>query len=92
MQSFAAKLPNRRIKRPVGCPHCQGTGYHGRLAIFELLVVNDKIRRQLVRGVTSKDIMDGARESGMETLLQNGMRKVCSGETTLSEVLRVARV
>jgi general secretion pathway protein E len=92
MDAFARGLPNPTPKNPVGCPHCRFTGFKGRTTICELLVVTDEVRRLIVRGTTDRQIDEVARRNGMETLMQDGLRKVMRGETTLGEVLRVARM
>jgi len=92
MRAFVRALPERRMRRPIGCPHCRHTGYRGRTTVAEILVVDAEVRRMIVRGVSDRQIEEVARAHGMETLLQNGLRKVAGGETTLAEVLRVARM
>jgi general secretion pathway protein E len=92
LRKFANSLPNRRPMRPVGCPACRHTGFRGRTTVYEILLVDEAIRRKIVRGVTDRDIENVARSGGMEKLLHNGLRKAMSGETTLPEVLRVARM
>lgn len=79
------------VKEAVGCPACRNTGYRGRTAIMEALVVDETIRSHIIRRTGDQDIEVAARTAGMETLLQSGVRKVLAGETSLEEVLRVAR-
>jgi len=74
-----------------GCEYCANTGYYGRQGIYELLVVDEEIRKMIVRDVDSNAIRYVARKSGMMTLLEYGARLVQSGVTTLSEVLRVTQ-
>jgi general secretion pathway protein E len=88
---FAAQLPDAAPKHACGCKACRGTGFHGRTTIAEILVVDDTARGLFKRGITDREIEATARSHGMETLLQNGLRKVAAGETTLAEVLRVTR-
>ena len=92
LQAFAASLPANGMKRPVGCPACRQTGFNGRTTLAEILVVDDGLRRKIVRGVTDRQIEEVAREHGMESLLCNGLRKAMAGETTVPEVMRVARI
>ena len=75
-----------------GCDNCSGTGYRGRLGIFEVLPVGDEIRDLIMGRATVKDIKDKAVALGMRTLREDGMRKVKDGTTTLDEVLRVTQV
>lgn len=72
-----------------GCKTCAYTGYRGRLGIFELLVVNDAIRKLILAKADAAEIRSAARAHGMATLLEDGRRKAGSGITTLAEVLRV---
>ena len=72
-----------------GCSDCDGTGYKGRLAITEFLVINDKIRRLIMEHAQSVEIEQMSRTEGMDTMYQNGMKKVLRGLTTTEEVMRV---
>ncbi len=73
------------------CEKCSYTGYHGRLGIFELLLVDDDIRTLILRSSDSNQIREAARMHGMKTLFEDGAEKVKAGLTTLSEVLRVTQ-
>ena len=72
-----------------GCPECRGTGYKGRLAIHELLKVNDEIRNLIIDRAADHVIRDAAIRLGMVTLLDDGVAMAAEGLTTLEEVLRV---
>jgi general secretion pathway protein E/type IV pilus assembly protein PilB len=74
-----------------GCDECSLTGYKGRTGIFELLIVNDRLRELFFEKVSSTVIRDKARQMGMRTLREDGMKKVLSGITTLAEVIRVTQ-
>jgi len=74
-----------------GCADCNNTGYKGRMGIFELLVMNDKIRELVIENAPSTQICANARESGMRTLKEDGIEKIKSGFTTIEEVLRVTQ-
>ncbi len=74
-----------------GCSHCGKSGYRGRLGIFELMVINSKVRELAFAGATTEEIRRAAIKNGMTTLYDDGIRKVCSGITTLEEVFRVAK-
>ncbi|MEQ9408396.1 MAG: ATPase, T2SS/T4P/T4SS family [Fuerstiella sp.] len=79
------------IYRPKGCRSCRGTGFSGRLGIYELLESNDEIRR-LAHDKTGTDaIRKAAIANGMKTLRQDGWRKVQAGLTSIDEVLRVTK-
>ena len=79
------------LYRPVGCDHCGGTGYMGRLSILEMLVMSDAIRSMVMRHVTAGEIRQQAIAEGMQTMYENGLRKAVAGVTTIEEVLRVTR-
>jgi general secretion pathway protein E len=74
-----------------GCPECSHTGYRGRIGIFELLQVTDKIRRQIMHDPSAGEIKSLARSLDMTTLRDDGLRKVAAGLSTVSEVVRVSR-
>jgi general secretion pathway protein E len=74
-----------------GCEHCSFTGYYGRSGIFELLVVDDDIRKLILKNADSNQIRRAAKENGMRTLLEDGAEKIKAGVTTLSEILRVTQ-
>lgn len=69
-----------------GCNNCDGTGYHGRVAIAELLVMNDELRRLVLTNPSSNQIKDLAIKHGMKTMKQNAVEKLLKGVTTTSEV------
>ncbi len=77
------------IKRGKGCEHCRNTGYTGRLAVAELLKVDEDIEDMIIRGASPLAIMQRAREKGMRTLKEDGLLKVLKGLTTPEEVVRV---
>lgn len=79
------------LREPVGCPHCRNTGYKGRVAIAELLVVDDGIVEALISSGREAAISSAAAVSGMRPMLADGVEKVCAGQTTFDEVLRAAR-
>jgi len=74
-----------------GCPSCMESGYRGRTGIFELLVMDNEVRRFLTSGSDSVVIKEAAMAKGMTTLFEDGIRKVKEGVTTLSEVMRVTQ-
>ncbi len=78
-----------KMYRPSGCSECSNTGYKGRVAISELLVVNDNIRKMIVNHERSKVIQQEAMKNGMKTLWQDGLAKVAAGVTSLNELERV---
>jgi type IV pilus assembly protein PilB len=72
-----------------GCPKCRGTGYRGRIGIYELLVPDDNMREHISKETSINELQKLASEAGMIDLRQDGMEKVRTGITTLDEVLRV---
>ncbi len=80
---------NRNFFRGRGCDKCNNTGYRGRLAVLETLVVDDTIRDLIVKRVSSFEIKDYAVKNGMTTLREDAVKKFCQGVTTLDEVIRV---
>jgi type IV pilus assembly protein PilB len=74
-----------------GCGNCQGTGFRGRLAIFELLLMSSKMRELTFNQAPTADLRRTAAAEGMRTLYQDGIDKVLRGITTLEEVYRVAK-
>jgi general secretion pathway protein E len=80
-----------KIYHGKGCQECGGTGYKGRIGIYEVLVVSEKIGRLILEHAPASSIEQVAREEGMITMKQDGYLKVLEGLTTLEEVLRVAQ-
>jgi type IV pilus assembly protein PilB len=97
-QQLATLIDSRRLPRnlpdpcpvfhAVGCPSCGGTGYSGRVGVYEILVMSDAIGKMVVEGTTSEAITSQAMAEGMRTLREDGLMKVLRGETTLEELAR----
>ena len=81
-----------RVYNPVGCPKCFGTGYRGRVGLYEVLVVDDELRELIATGGTVLDIQRMAREKGVESLRDDAVRKVLDGSTSYLELLRATVV
>ncbi|RMF23278.1 MAG: type II secretion system protein GspE [Deltaproteobacteria bacterium] len=79
------------VFREVGCRECAGTGFRGRTGIYELLQVDDQIRKLILARTPADQIKATAIERGMRTLRDDGWRKVSAGVTTVAEVLRVTQ-
>ena len=77
------------VFEPGGCPRCRGTGYRGRIGLFEVMEVSEGIRSLVVRRAAADDIAALARREGMRTLREDGLAKVRRGETSLAELARV---
>lgn len=75
------------LYRPKGCSNCNQIGYKGRMTIVEMMAVNSKIRELMARRASYQELWKAAIESGMETLFENGVKKVAKGLTSLEEVL-----
>ena len=78
--------------KPVGCDECLSTGYKGRLPVFEVMEVTDKVARLIVQRADASIIMQEAISSGMTQLGTDGLRNVKAGLTSIEEVLTVAYV
>lgn len=76
--------------KPIACPECAGTGYKGRIAIFEIMVMTPEIAKLTIERADTMVIQKQAIKDGMTTLLQDGIRKIEKGLTTIEEVLSVA--
>ncbi|MDP3789025.1 MAG: type II/IV secretion system protein, partial [Candidatus Omnitrophota bacterium] len=85
------ELKNAKFHKGKGCDECTHTGYKGRIGIFELLIMSDAIREIVFEKVSSSVIKEKAKALGMVTLREDGIRKVLSGMTTISEVMRVTQ-
>ncbi|MGH2360010.1 MAG: GspE/PulE family protein [bacterium] len=78
--------------RGQGCESCRGTGYRGRIGIFELMIISDTVRDLVVHNASSTEIKAQAIREGMRTLRDDGLEKVMSGTSTIDEILRVVYV
>ena len=72
-----------------GCDHCNDTGYRGRAGIYELLVIDDEIRKLILAQASTQEIRERAIQLGMTTLRQDGWSKILEGITTIEELIRV---
>jgi general secretion pathway protein E len=80
------------VYRGAGCEGCLRTGYRGRVGIFELMEIDDEIRKGILANADASSLARTARERGMRTLLEDGWRKVLAGVTTPEELARVTQV
>ncbi len=85
------QLKKAKFYKGNGCGECSNTGYRGRIAIFELLMITDKIRELIFEKMSSSAIKEKAKALGMVTLREDGIKKVLNGITTISEVMRVTQ-
>ncbi len=80
------------LNAPVGCDRCRGTGYRGRIGIFEIFKLNEELHELVLKRESTRTLTQVARKHGMRTLQQSGWEKIKAGQTTLDEVLRVITV
>ena len=83
------KVPVEKYYRGKGCEACRFTGYKGRIAIYELFVINKEIQEMILKRASSQELRRKVRELGMKTLRETGWERVKEGITTPEEVLRV---
>ncbi len=87
---FGDKLPGTLYKGR-GCRRCQGTGYRGRIGIFEMMVVTDDVRSLILENASPRDLRRESAKYGMTNLRDDGFRHLSEGRTTMEEVLRVTK-
>ncbi|RKG85596.1 type II secretion system ATPase GspE [Corallococcus terminator] len=90
-KSFKDRFNTDRIYKAVGCPSCNRNGYRGRSGIYEFLFVDDDVRQLVLKNVDASTIKKSALAKGMITLLDDGVRKIALGETTIAEVLSITQ-
>ena len=83
------QVAESNIMGPKGCEMCRNLGYRGRMGIFELFKIDDEVRHLINEDLTSSQLRRRARELGMRTLREDGIRKVLAGITAPDEILRV---
>ena len=77
-----------RLYRGRGCKLCSGTGYEGRIGVYEIIEINEEIRRLIMQRANSEEIRKAAIRAGAQTMLDDGIKKALRGVTTIEEVLR----
>ena len=80
-------VTGKKFFHGTGCDFCRGTGYSGRLAIFEIMVLNDEMREMIMQSASSQKLREAARKAGMRTLRESGMLAIFDGATTIEEVV-----
>jgi general secretion pathway protein E/type IV pilus assembly protein PilB len=83
------QLRDAQVMKPIGCEACRRTGYRGRLGIFEIFVIDDEVRHMINRRSSTMLLRQRARELGMRTLREDGVRKILAGVTSADEVISV---
>lgn len=91
LKKFAGYLdPKTRFYAGSGCDHCRHTGYRGRFAVTEILMMDDAVREMLLQGKSSDDIKDYARgQKTLRVLWDDALERLAQGQTTIEEVLRI---
>jgi general secretion pathway protein E/type IV pilus assembly protein PilB len=84
-----AEVVGASFRYGTGCPACHGTGYHGRMGLFELFAIDDEARRLIYDGAGTARLREQARRLGMRTLREDGIRKVLAGRTSIEEVASI---
>ncbi len=83
----ASQLANAQPMKAVGCDACRGRGFKGRMGIFEVFIIDDEVRHMINNNASTIALRQRARELGMRTLREDGIRKILSGSTTADEVI-----
>jgi type II secretory ATPase GspE/PulE/Tfp pilus assembly ATPase PilB-like protein len=86
------ELEEAMLRKGQGCEQCLGTGFGGRSALSEMLVVDEVVRDAILQKLPTRALQEVAIQQGMPTLWQNGIRRVVQGETPLEEIVRVVAV
>jgi len=86
------KISQLRLYRGKGCKYCNDSGYTGRIGIFEVMDITEKIKEMIMQRKNSEEIKKQAISEGMTTMIGDGLQKALSGVTTIEEVLRVSRM
>jgi len=87
-----AEVAGFEFRAGVGCAHCRGTGYRGRRAVTEILVLDDVLRELIIAREPVRVLKDAARARGTRTLREAGLALVADGSTSLAELNRVTLV
>jgi len=83
-------LKTRTLSKGSGCDFCAGTGYKGRVALYEFIKNSQRMQELILKGPSTQEVFTVARKEGFRTMFEDGMEKVQAGVTTVEEVLRVA--
>jgi type IV pilus assembly protein PilB len=72
-----------------GCMACSDTGYKGRVALYEVMLIKDNVKEAILQGASALELRELGRKNGMQTLREAGLQKIREGMTTVEEILRV---
>ena len=89
LQIEPSQMSEADVMKAVGCEQCRRTGYKGRMGIFEIFVIDDEVRHMVNNRAPTMHLRQRARELGMRTLREDGVRKVLGGLTSAEEVISV---
>lgn len=89
LDRFAASADEVRLYRAKGCEQCGGSGFHGQISLSEVLVMTEGMRKLVMQHANASELHQAAVANGMDSMYQDGMRKVISGLTSMEEVARV---
>jgi general secretion pathway protein E/type IV pilus assembly protein PilB len=84
-----SQMGDAQVMKAAGCEHCRHTGYRGRMGIFEIFIIDDEVRHMINKRISTFLLRQRARELGMRTLREDGVRKVLAGLTSADEVISV---
>ena len=88
LELTASETQGREFYFGKGCKSCNGTGYKGRVALFEMVLVNDRLRDMIMNAGSTADLRSAAREDGMRTLRDSGLLQIYDGISTIEEVVK----
>ena len=88
-KSYLEGIQREKIWENVGCAECNGLGFKGRIGVYEMILVDDKIEKVVTENPSERDIREAAKEQKLLNLVQDGVIKALSGITTLEELDRV---
>ena len=89
LQIERGQISEAQVMKPVGCEQCRQIGYKGRMGIFEIFVIDDEVRQMINKRTSTFILRQKAREVGMGTLREDGVRKVLAGLTSAEEVISI---
>jgi type IV pilus assembly protein PilB len=83
------QIASAKLMKGAGCRTCNGSGYKGRVALYEVMRFTDNLKEMVLQGASTAELKLGAIKNGMNTLRASGIRKISDGVTTPEEVMRV---
>ena len=91
IEKYKKEGQEMRVYKGKGCPVCHGTGYDGRIGLFEVMTIDEEIRAAIMAKKDAQEITNIAVANGMTTMMEDGVKKVLDGLTTIDEILRVTK-